>query len=305
MPRAIWSGAISFGLVNIPIKLVTAVDRKNVSFREIRRTDSSRIRHRKVAANDGQEVTTEEVVKGFEVAPDRYVVIDPDELKALNPKASKTIEIEDFVELSDIDPIYYDSSYYLVPAQTAAKPYELLRRSMLETGKAAIARFVLRTKQYRDAEIEPPAWWACDPQMAVMGRPNAQLADGYRSPMPDETNALIENNRRIVERSRTQVGNLAHSLKTPLAVLINEGRALGGSKGTLISEQAQAMREQVDHYLTRARMAALPSDRPGAMSCGGDGRGTSTCMSSVLNAPSGNTSCRSTREYVCTRFEPY
>ena len=148
MPRAIWSGAISFGLVNIPIKLVTAVDRKNVSFREIRRTDSSRIRHRKVAANDGEEVTTEEIVKGYEVAPDRYVVLDPDELKARNPKASKTIEIEDFVELADIDPIYYDSSYYLVPAQTAGKPYELLRRSMEETGKAAIARFVLRTKQY-------------------------------------------------------------------------------------------------------------------------------------------------------------
>jgi DNA end-binding protein Ku len=148
MARAIWSGAISFGLVNIPIKLVTAVDRKNVSFREIRRSDSSRIRHRKVAANDGQEVSSDQIVKGFEVAPDRYVVIDPEELRALDPKSTKTIEIEDFVELADIDPIYYDSSYYLVPAQTAAKPYELLRRSMLETGKAAIARFVLRTKQY-------------------------------------------------------------------------------------------------------------------------------------------------------------
>jgi DNA end-binding protein Ku len=148
MARAIWSGAISFGLVNIPIKLVTAVDRKNVSFREIRRSDSSRIRHRKVASNDGEEVSSDEIVKGFEVAPDRYVVIDPDELKALDPKASKTIEIEDFVELADIDPIYYDSSYYLVPAQTAAKPYELLRQSMQQTGKAAIARFVLRTKQY-------------------------------------------------------------------------------------------------------------------------------------------------------------
>jgi len=148
MPRAIWNGAVSFGLVNIPIKLVTAVDRKNVSFREIRRTDSSRIRHRKVAAADGEEVSQDEIVKGYEIAPDRYVVIDPAELRGLDPKASRTIEISDFVDLADIDPIFYDSSYYLVPGDTAAKPYKLLHTAMKESGKAAVARFVLRTKEY-------------------------------------------------------------------------------------------------------------------------------------------------------------
>ena len=148
MPRAIWSGAISFGLVNIPIKLVTAVDRKNVSFREIRRGDHSRIRHRKVAQADGEEVTKDDVVKGYEIAPDRYVVIEPDELRSLDAKATKTIEIEDFVDLADIDPIYYDSSYYLIPGDTASKPYKLLHQAMTESGKAGIARFVLRTKQY-------------------------------------------------------------------------------------------------------------------------------------------------------------
>jgi DNA end-binding protein Ku len=148
MPRAIWSGAVSFGLVNIPIKLVTAVNRKNVSFREIRRSDSSRIRHRKVASADGEEVSQDEIVKGYEIAPDRYVVVDPSELKALDPKSTRTIEIEDFVDLADIDPIFYDSSYYLVPGDTAAKPYKLLHTAMTESGKAAVARFVLRTKQY-------------------------------------------------------------------------------------------------------------------------------------------------------------
>lgn len=148
MPRAIWSGAISFGLVNIPIKLVTAVDRKNVSFREIRRGDHSRIRHRKVAQADGEEVTSDDVVKGYEIAPDRYVVIDPEELRTLEANATRTIEIADFVDLADIDPIYYDSSYYLVPGGTASKPYKLLHTAMTESGKAAIARFVLRTKQY-------------------------------------------------------------------------------------------------------------------------------------------------------------
>lgn len=148
MPRAIWSGAISFGLVNIPIKLVTAVEDKSVGFRQIRRGDNSRIRHRRVAQADGEEVTQEDIVKGYEVAPDRYVVIDPAELKALDPKATRTIDIEDFVELAEIDPIYFDSSYYLVPQDTAAKPYRLLHEAMRSSGKAAIARFVLRSKQY-------------------------------------------------------------------------------------------------------------------------------------------------------------
>ncbi|MBW3620016.1 MAG: Ku protein [Actinobacteria bacterium] len=148
MPRSIWSGAISFGLVNIPIRLVTAVDRKNVSFREIRRTDGSRIRHRKVAADDGAEVASEDIAKGYEVGPDRYVVVDPAELKALDPESTKTIDIEDFVDLADIDPIFFDSAYYLLPSGTAAKPYKLLHTAMVRTGKAGIARFVLRTKQY-------------------------------------------------------------------------------------------------------------------------------------------------------------
>ena len=147
MPRSIWSGSISFGLVNIPIKLTTAVDSKDVSFRQIRRSDSSRIRYRKVAEVDEEEVTNDEIVKGYEVAPDRYIVIEPDELKGLDPKKSRTIDICDFVDLDDIDPIYYDSSYYLVPQDTAAKPYVLLHQAMVESGKAAVARFVLRSKE--------------------------------------------------------------------------------------------------------------------------------------------------------------
>ena len=148
VPRSIWTGAISFGLVNIPIRLVTAVEDKSVSFRQIRRGDNSRIRHRRVAQADGEEVAQDDIVKGYEIAPDRYVVIDPNELKALDPKSSRTIDIEDFVELSEIDPIYFDSSYYLVPQETAAKPYRLLHEAMRASGKAAIARFVLRSKQY-------------------------------------------------------------------------------------------------------------------------------------------------------------
>ncbi|HEX9889138.1 MAG TPA: Ku protein [Nitriliruptorales bacterium] len=148
MPRSIWTGAISFGLVNIPIKLVTAVDRKKVSFREIRRGDASRIRHKRVAQADGEEVGSDDIVKGYEIGPDRYVVVDPEELKALDAKKTRTIEIEDFVDLADIDPVFFDSSYYLLPDATAAKPYKLLLTAMEQSGKAGIARFVLRSKEY-------------------------------------------------------------------------------------------------------------------------------------------------------------
>lgn len=148
MARTIWSGAISFGLVSIPVKLVSAVDRKNVRFRELRREDASRVRYRKVAQADGEEIDNDEIVKGYEIAPDRYVVLEPDELKGLAPESSRAIDIEDFVTLADIEPLQYDASYYLVPSgETAVKPYRLLHTAMRETGRAAVARFVMRTKQ--------------------------------------------------------------------------------------------------------------------------------------------------------------
>lgn len=148
MPRAIWSGAISFGLVTIPVKLLPAVQRKQLSFRELRRGDGARIRHKRVAATDGREVPFEDIVKGYEIAPDQYVVLEPEELKALDPKATRTIDIEQFVDAAAIDPVYYDSSYYLVPDQVAAKAYTLLRQALADTGRVGIGRFVMRTRQY-------------------------------------------------------------------------------------------------------------------------------------------------------------
>ncbi len=153
-PRSIWSGAISFGLVNIPIKLVTAVRKQNVSFRELRGEDNSRIRHKKVAQEDGEIVEQSEIVKGYEIAPDRYVVISPEELKALNPKASRSIDLEDFVDIHEIDPIFFDSPYYLLPEPNAMKPYKLLHEALVKSEKVGIARFVLRSKQYL-AAIRP------------------------------------------------------------------------------------------------------------------------------------------------------
>src|SRR4051812_15101028 len=147
MPRAIWSGAISFGLVNIPVKLYSAVSRKSVRFHQLDREDNQRIQQKRVNPRTGEEVPYENLVKGYELAPDRYVVITPEELDGLEPQKTRTIDIEDFVDLSEIDPIYYDHPYYLVPDKGAGKAYRLLLDAMRDSEKVAIARVVIRSKE--------------------------------------------------------------------------------------------------------------------------------------------------------------
>ena len=147
MPRAIWSGAISFGLVNVPVKLYSATSPKAVRFHQIASKTGTRIRQQRVDPSTGEEVPYDEIVKGYEIGPDRYVLISSEELEALDPKATRTIDIEEFVDLDEIDPIYYDHSYYLAPAAGGAKAYRLLLDAMREAGKVGIGRLVLRTKQ--------------------------------------------------------------------------------------------------------------------------------------------------------------
>ena len=147
MPRAIWSGAISFGLVNIPVKLYSAVSRKTVRFHQIDAESGQRIRQQRVNPESGDEVPYEQIVKGYEVSPDQYVTITPEELEALEPQKTRTIDIEEFVDLEQIDPIYYDHPYYLVPDKGAAKAYKLLLDALQEADKVAIARVVIRSKE--------------------------------------------------------------------------------------------------------------------------------------------------------------
>src|SRR5687767_7031479 len=148
MARAIWSGSISFGLVNIPVKLFTAVRNNDVHFHMLHEKDMSRLKRKMVCAAEGKEVPADEIVKGYEVAPDQYVVVEDKEMEQLAPKESRTIEIRDFVNLADIDPIYYDRPYYVAPADRAAKPYRLLVEAMEKSGRVGIATFVMRTKEY-------------------------------------------------------------------------------------------------------------------------------------------------------------
>jgi DNA end-binding protein Ku len=148
MPRSIWSGAISFGLVNVPVKVYSATSPKTVRFHQLDGRTGTRISQRRVNPTTGEEVAFEDLVKGYELTRDRYVVVRPEELEAIAPEKSRTIDIEDFVELADIDPIYYDHPYWLVPDKGAAKAYTLLLKAMEESGKVAIARVVLRNKEH-------------------------------------------------------------------------------------------------------------------------------------------------------------
>ncbi len=147
MARAIWSGAISFGLVNVPVKLYSATSPKTVRFHQLSGKTGARIKQKRVDPSTGDEVAFEDIVKGYEITPDRYVLIEPEELEALDPKATRTIDIEEFVDLQDIDPIFYDHNYYLAPTAGGAKAYRLLLDAMAAAGKVGIGRVVLRSKQ--------------------------------------------------------------------------------------------------------------------------------------------------------------
>jgi DNA end-binding protein Ku len=151
MARAIWSGTISFGLVNIPVKMYTAVRSKDIHFHQLHKKDQVRVKYRVVCPAEDAEVSRDDIVKGYEIGPDQYVIVTDEELGNLAPDATRAIEISDFIDLSEIDPIYYDRPYYLVPDEGAAKSYRLLTEAMEQSGKVAIAKFVMRQKEYLGA----------------------------------------------------------------------------------------------------------------------------------------------------------
>lgn len=150
MPRSIWTGAVSFGLVNIPVKLYPATEQKDVRFHQLQKGTGKRIQYKRVAEGTNREVEYEDLVKGYELGKGKMVVIEPQELEAAEPERTHTIDIEDFVELGEIDPIHFEKSYYLAPAEGggASKAYMLLVKAMEESSRVAIGRFVMRTKEY-------------------------------------------------------------------------------------------------------------------------------------------------------------
>jgi len=203
MPRAIWSGAISFGLVNIPVKLYSAVSRKTVRFNQLDGSDNSRVRQKRINESTGEEVPYENLVKGYEIGPERYVIITPDELDSVQPEKTRSIDIEDFVELDQIDPMYFDHTYYLAPGTGAAKAYALLLKAMEETGRVAVARVVIRSKENLVA---------IRPRDGVLAMETMLFSDEVVP--PDSLEDVPEGNQKTTKREVEMARQLIDSLST-------------------------------------------------------------------------------------------
>jgi DNA end-binding protein Ku len=174
MPRTIWKGALSFGLVNVPVGVYPATQDKTIHFNQFERGTSDRIRYKKINERTGREVESKDIVKGVDLGGGEYVILTDEELASAEPERSRSIEITDFVSLEEIDPVYYNTTYYLAPeGESAGKAYALLRQAMLESGKVAIATFVMRNKEYLVA-IRPEA--------DVLALETMYFADEVRSP---------------------------------------------------------------------------------------------------------------------------
>jgi DNA end-binding protein Ku len=200
MPSAIWTGSISFGLVQVPVRLVGATKSKDVSFNQLEEGTGARIRYKKVSEVTGEEVPAERIKRGYEISKGRYVMIEPEEIEALRPKATHTIEIEEFVDLGDIDPLYFEQPYYLVPDERGLKPYKLLVEAMTELNKVAIGRIIVRSKE-RLVAIRPVDSVLCIETM--------RYADEV---LPADELVASEAEVQLSDRERTMARQLVESL---------------------------------------------------------------------------------------------
>jgi DNA end-binding protein Ku len=146
-PRSIWNGTITFGLVNVPIKLYTATESKSVHFNEVHARDGARIEHRRICPKEDNEVSYDEVVKGYEVEPDKYVVLDKEEIKAAAGDRGKVVHITEFVEAADVDPVFFEKTYHL-GSRDEEDPYRLLHEALRHTARAGIGRFTYHDREY-------------------------------------------------------------------------------------------------------------------------------------------------------------
>jgi DNA end-binding protein Ku len=199
MPSAIWTGAISFGLVQVPVKLVGATKNKDVSFNQLEKGSGARIRYRKVSDATGEEVSADRIERGFEVSKGRYVIVEPSEIETLRPKGSHEIEIEEFVDLDEIDPLYFEQPYYLVPDKRGEKPYALLVDAMQSLNKVAIGRVVMRSKE-RLVAIRPIEGALCVETMR------------YADEVVPVKDLVPETDAELSEKERTMARQLVESL---------------------------------------------------------------------------------------------
>jgi DNA end-binding protein Ku len=260
MPRAMWKGAISFGLVTIPVSVYPATEEKTLRFNQLHDEDGGRIRMKRTCSIDGEEVGYEHIVKGYEYEKDRYVILTDEDFEAIPVESSRAIDIQQFVELEEIDPMQYKKSYYLVPEETGAKAYALLREALNRSGKVGIAKVSFRDKEhlaalrFRDeAFVLETMYWPDEIREADFGgvdvsakiRPNelemaqtlienltgdwdpAEFKDDYREALLGIVEAKINGEEiEIVEAEPTaKVVDLMEALKASVAAAKKEPKA--------------------------------------------------------------------------------
>jgi DNA end-binding protein Ku len=284
MARAIWSGSITFGLVNIPVKLFSAVSHKEVRFHMLHDEDGARIQLRRFCSAEETEVPYEHIVKGYEVSKGRYVTVTADELAAVDPRGARTIDIEDFVALEEIDPIYYDATYYLAPDKGAGKAYGLLLEAMRRTGKVGVARFVLRTKQslccvrpmqgalalstmnYADeivpqADVEVPAPAAPAPrelemaEQLVASLTTAFQPERYRDEHRDKVLALVERKAagETIEAPAPERPGKVVNLADALAASLAAAKRHPPKQAEADADERRAPRREAAHTASKSR----------------------------------------------------
>ena len=228
MARAIWKGSISFGLVNIPVGLYAAEKRDEVHLNLLDRRNMAPIHYQRVNSENGKEVPWEETVRGYEFEEGRYVVLSDADLRRANPEATQTVDITDFVDLAQISPLYFDKPYYLAPDKKGAKSYALLRETLRRTGKAGIAKVVIRTRQYLAAVIP-----VGDAIVLELMRFADELRDAADLDLPSGKQGLSEKELRMAEKLvEGMVGNwdpesYRDDYRTDLEHLIEERVASG------------------------------------------------------------------------------
>jgi DNA end-binding protein Ku len=264
--RSIWRGAISFGMVSIPVKLYSATEQKDVRFRLLHKTDGAPIKEKRICTADGQEVEWKDLVRGYEVGKGEYVILDPEEIDEAKPESATSIEIGDFVKLTEIDPIYFEKSYFLEPTDVGAKPFTLLKRALEETGRTAVARVVIRTKErlalirpYDDTLILETMFWPDE----IRSTGSLDVPDGdearVRGKELDMARSLVEN---LSDRFKPE--EYRDDYRVALEELI--ARKLKGEQRSAkrrkpepkVTDLMEALKKSVEATRTSRRAAAAP-----------------------------------------------
>jgi DNA end-binding protein Ku len=271
MARTIWKGSLSFGLVNVPIGVYPATQDKSIHFNQFEKDTSDRIRYKKVNERTGEEVQSGDIVKGFDLGGGEYIMVTDEELAAAEPQRTRQIEITDFVDLDDIDPVYYRTTYYLAPEGNGSdKPYALLRKAMRESRKVGIATMVMRNKEYLVA---------VRPEGDVLALETMYFADEVRS--PDQELPRIPEDGDLTEREVSMAHVLIESMESEweperfhdthrekVEALIQE-KSQGKVIATATSAPAPKIVDLMEALQASIRATQSEDKKPAAKSAGG------------------------------------